>query len=38
MLMNFLRKDVEVVKTAPLPLPGKLILVRHGKTVLKFAR
>jgi 2,3-bisphosphoglycerate-dependent phosphoglycerate mutase len=34
MLMNFLQKDVEFGKTALLPLPGKLILVRHGKTVL----
>jgi 2,3-bisphosphoglycerate-dependent phosphoglycerate mutase len=34
MLMNFLRKDVAVVKAALSPLPGKLILVRHGKTVL----
>jgi probable phosphoglycerate mutase len=34
MLMNVLRKDVEGVKTVLPPLPGKLILVRHGKTVL----
>jgi broad specificity phosphatase PhoE len=34
MLINLLRKDLEAARPAPLPLAGKLILVRHGKTVL----
>jgi 2,3-bisphosphoglycerate-dependent phosphoglycerate mutase len=34
MLMNISRKDVGGLKTAPPRPAGKLILVRHGKTVL----
>ncbi len=34
MLMSVLQKDVASAKTTPLKPVGKLILVRHGKTVL----